>query len=216
MASQKEEKTSDTEVSFMAINESTKKLDLWIGNTGASTHIKNTLDGLYNLQKEETTVKIGNGLKLKSTTIGSLKGVVEQNDGTKINVVLNNVAYVPELTANLFSITKALQNGFKFSNEENIMILSKGLKTIKFDNLQKTGKGYCPGIKIPDEIANVAQTLTYSEAHQKFGHPGEVTRATATKLGWKLTTKTEECEACLIGKACQKNLNKIAEQTVGK
>ena len=80
------------------------------------------------------------------------------------------MAYVPDLTANLFSITKALENSFKLSNKENIMILSKGSKTIKFDNLQKTGKGYCPGIKIkiPDEIANVAQTLTYSEAHQKL------------------------------------------------
>ena len=221
MASQKEEEASDTEVSFMAINESTKNSDLWIGDTGASTHMKNTLDGLYNLQKEEITVKIGNGLRLKSTTIGSLKGIVEQNDGTKINVVLNDVAYVPELTANLFSITKALQNGFKLSNEENIMILSKGSKTIKFDNLQKTGKGYCPGIKIkiksPNEIANVAQTLTYSEAHQKLGHPGEeATRATAAKLGWKLTIKTEECEACPIGKARQKNLNKIAGRTAEK
>jgi hypothetical protein len=102
--------------------------------------MKNTLDGLYNLQKEETIVKIGNGLKLKSTTTGTLKGIVEQNDGTRINVILNDMAYVPELTANLFSITKALQNGFKLSNEENIMILSKGSKTIKFDNLQKTGK----------------------------------------------------------------------------
>ena len=72
-------------------------------------------------------------------------------------------------------------------------------------------------IKFPDEIANVAQTLTYSEAHQKFGHPGEeVTRATATKLGQKLTTKTEECEACPIGKAHQKKLNKIARWTAEK
>ena len=39
-------------------------------------------------------------------------------------------------------------------------------------------------VKIPHENANVAQSLTYLEAHQWFGHPGEeITRATATKLG---------------------------------
>ena len=98
----------------------------------------NTLDGLFNLQNEETTVKIGNGERLTSSIVGTLKATVEQVDRSKIEVTLKNVAYVPELTRNLFSITKALENGFKLSNKGNIMMLSKGTKMVKFDRLQRT------------------------------------------------------------------------------
>jgi hypothetical protein len=73
-------------VSFVAINELTKNSDLWIGNTGTSTHMKNTLDGLFDLCN---VVKIGNGMGLKSTTVGTLKATVEQADGTEIDVILN-------------------------------------------------------------------------------------------------------------------------------
>ena len=107
MASQKEEaETSETEVSFVAMNETEKISDLWMGNTGASTHMKNTMDGLFDLHNEETIVKIGNGTGLKSTLVGTLKATVEQTDGVKIDVTLKNVACFLELSANLFSITK--------------------------------------------------------------------------------------------------------------
>jgi hypothetical protein len=89
MATQKEETEAiETRVNFVAMNESTTKLDLWIGNIGASTHMKNTLDGLFDLLKEETSVKFGNGTGLKSTTVGTLKATVEQADGTNIDVTI--------------------------------------------------------------------------------------------------------------------------------
>ena len=69
----------------------------------------NTLDGLFNLQKEETIVKIGNGEKLMSSIVGTLKATVKQVEGSKLDVTLKNVVYVPELTRNLFSVTKALE-----------------------------------------------------------------------------------------------------------
>ena len=69
---------------------------MWIGDTGASTHMKNTLDGLYNLFKEETIVKIGNADRLTLSIVGTLKVTVEQVDRSKIEVTLKNVAYVPK------------------------------------------------------------------------------------------------------------------------
>jgi hypothetical protein len=63
--------------------------------------------------------------------------------------------------------------------------------------------------RISQESAHIAQTMTYSEAHQKLGHPGEeFTKATAIKIGYKMTKKIEECKSCLFGKAQQKKLNK--------
>ena len=82
VASQKEEEASNTEVSFMATNNLSNKKHLWIGNTGASTCMKNYLEGLYDLCKEDTIVKIGNGTGLKLTTVSTLKAIVQQEDGT--------------------------------------------------------------------------------------------------------------------------------------
>ena len=208
MASEKV--ASDNEVSFMVINESTeKKIDLWIGDTGASTHMKNTIDGLFDLRKEETIVRIGNGEGLKSTTVGTLRAIVEQADRTRLDVTLKNVAYVPELSTNLFSITKAMENGFEISSKGNIMSLSKGSKMVKFDRLQKTKNGFCPGIhmrvKVHYENANFASQIAYSEAHQKLGHPGEeTTRATAKKLGWNVTIKNKNVKHVLLEKPARK------------
>ena len=201
MASSEKKEQSDIKMSFMAPNILTKHKYLWIRDTGASTHMTHTLNSLFNLKKEKTTIKIGNGTGLNLTIVGTLKATVEQEDGTRLKVTLKNVAYVPELTSNLFSITKAMENGYKLSNKGNIMILSKGSKVLKFENLQKTKNGYCPGIKmiikIPYEKVNIAQAKDYLEAHQLLGHPGmETTITTAAKLGWKLAPNAEECEAC--------------------
>jgi hypothetical protein len=57
-------------------------------------------------------------------------------------------------------------------------------------------------VKVSHECANIASTIRYSEAYQKLEHPGEeTTKATAKKLERKLTSKTEDCEACLSAKA---------------
>ena len=110
-------------------------------------------------------------------TIRTLKATVHHLDGTTVDIKLNNVAYVPELSINLLSITKAMENSFQVSNKGNIMSLTKGSVTIKFDKLHKMKNRFCPGIlmktKTPHESAYIAQVITYTEAHQKLGHPEE-------------------------------------------
>jgi hypothetical protein len=48
-----------------------------------------------------------------------------------------NVAYVPELATNFFSITKVMENSFEVSSKKNIVRLSKGSVIIKFYKLKK-------------------------------------------------------------------------------
>jgi hypothetical protein len=167
------ESENENETSFIALEKATRNSNLWIGNTSASTHMKNTMEHLYNLREKDTIVQIGNGKSLKSTTIRTLKATVQQLDGTTVDIKLNNVAYVPELSINLLGITKAMENGFQVSNKGNIMSLTKGSVTIKFDKLQKTKKkGFCLGIlmevKIPQESTHIAQMMAYAEAHQNL------------------------------------------------
>ena len=220
-ATDENEDNKEVEYSFCVTSSTEKeenKVNYWVGDTGASQHMKYTLDGLTDLTKTETTISVGNGTKLKSTITGTFKGTVVQKDGTEKDITLHNVAYVPSLTYNLLSITKALENGFHISNEEKIMVLRKENFVIKFDRIKKTNAGYCPGIliklRVYYETANTAivnHNVDYHEAHQKLGHPGhDTTRATALKLGWTLTKEEKPCESCPIGKARQKNLNREA------
>jgi hypothetical protein len=49
------------------------------------------------------------------------------------------VKFFPELKMNLFTIGKALKNGFNLSNDGKIIIkLSKGNVTLMFDNVVRT------------------------------------------------------------------------------
>ncbi len=47
--------------------------------------------------------------------------------------------------------------------------------------------------------------------HRELGHPSEATkRATGKSVGIKVVGKFEPCEACILGKAMQRNTNKTA------
>ena len=84
----------------------------YIGDTGASCHITNSDEGMFNVKKVNDSVKIGSGKSLRCTKIGSKRMRMDFKDGTSQIVTLHRVKYVPELWVNLFSIGKAIENGF--------------------------------------------------------------------------------------------------------
>jgi hypothetical protein len=135
-------------------------------------------------------------------------------NGEKLIVTLENVKYVPELWINLFSIGKALKNGF---NGE-IIKLSKGNVTLTFDKVVRTKNGFVPGIKLLQVLDDVGtsvletkkrNTIDVNNLHKLLGHCGEVnTRLTGKAYGYEVTGKFDVCEACSAAKARQKNINK--------
>jgi hypothetical protein len=62
--------------------------------------------------------------------------------------VLQDVKYVPELWVNLFSINKALKNGFKIGNDGIVIHLTKGNTTLSFDRILNTKNGFVSGAKL--------------------------------------------------------------------
>jgi hypothetical protein len=81
-----------------------------------------------------------------------------END-EKLIVTLENVKFVPALWINLFSIEKALKNGFNLSNHGEIMELSKGNVTLTFDKVLRTKNGFVPGIKFLPVLGGVGTWL---------------------------------------------------------
>ena len=119
-ATDENEDNKEVEYSFCVTTNTEKKdnkVNYWVSNTGVSQLMKYTLDGLTDLTRTETIISVRDGTKLKSTIIGTFKRIVVQKNGTEQEITFPNVAYVPSLTYNLLSITKALENGFHISNK---------------------------------------------------------------------------------------------------
>jgi hypothetical protein len=76
--------------------------------------------------------------------VGKLRCGILQKNGEKLIIKLESVKFVPELWINLFSIGKALKNGFNLSNDGEIIKLSEGNVTLIFDKVVRTKNGFAP------------------------------------------------------------------------
>ena len=192
----------------------------WIGDTGASCHMRNDAKGMFDTKKISEGVTVGNNENVKATMIGKWRGVVTQRDGTKQKIVLQNVKYVPDLCTNLFSITQCLSNKWKISNEGTTIVLTKGEYVVKFDRKHNTQTGYVGGVTIKPTVESSSErksvtplkkdtTMSIVKAHAILGHANDSTvRSTAKHYGWKVTGTLPKCENCSVAKAQRKAMPK--------
>jgi hypothetical protein len=114
----------------------------WLADSGASCHLTNSDEGMFDVEVISSPVKIGNGKALTATKLGKMRRTIIQKNGDTVDVTLTDVKYVPELWVNLFSIGKGLQNGFNIGNKGLHLYLTKGKTTILFNKMMKTNKGF--------------------------------------------------------------------------
>ncbi len=113
----------------------------WLADSGASCHLTNSDDGMFDVQVISSPVKIGNGKALTATKIGKMRRKIIQKNGDTVDITLTEVKYVEDLWVNLFSIGKGLQNGFNIGNKGINIFITKGKTTITFDKIMRTNKG---------------------------------------------------------------------------
>jgi hypothetical protein len=92
--------------------------NIWIGDTSAMQHMTLCKDGMTNVKRatSEDKVTVGNGSIEKTTEIGDLPGVICNQNGKKLaKTILKDVAIVPSSKYNLFSLTKAIKDGWELS-----------------------------------------------------------------------------------------------------
>ena len=121
---------------------------IWLGDTAASAHMGNTDEGMTDVEEVHEEIMIGNGKKLLVTKIGTLHRTAFQEDGTTLDIQLKGYKYAPQLHVNLFSITKALDQGWMISNKGVIIILSKGRAKLQFDKIFTTNTGKVIGVEL--------------------------------------------------------------------
>ena len=110
-----------------------KENNIWIGDTGASCHMTNSLEGLSDLKKASFEVTMGDGKSMITTQVGKWTGVAIQKDGKAKPITLNKVAYVPKLCVNLFSITQVMKLGATLLSTALSICIQKGEVKIVFD-----------------------------------------------------------------------------------
>jgi hypothetical protein len=147
-----------------------------------------------------------------------LSVVFFQLDGSVLDITIKEVKYVPKLCANLFSINKAIKNGFNLSNKGTSICLTKGSASIIFDRVINTMSGSISGIiMIGNEfsVAYLAQSnlslfnaIDINKFHEMIGHCGtDRLKKTATIHSLKLKGELKVCEDCAVAKARQKHVN---------
>jgi hypothetical protein len=87
-------------------------------DSGASTYMGNSNEGMYDVKEITEQVTIRNGKSLRAIKIGKLRRTVKQANGDTLDIVLPEYKFFPELQVNLFSLTKACDNGWKISNKD--------------------------------------------------------------------------------------------------
>lgn len=189
----------------------------WVADSGASTHMCNSLDGMFDLQDANLSISVGDGRNMSTLKVGKFKGDVIDSEGKTKTVTLTNVSYVPELMVNLFSVTAAMEKDCAVSGSKDGIEIKKGQWSMKFQTKFGTQQGHVFGTTIipasGDATAFIAGARTskkYMEVHQLLGHPGrDKLLGTCERLNWKLTgEEPSTCEDCLIGKARRMNMNK--------
>ncbi len=96
----------------------------WLCDSAATSHMKNSIEGMTNLEPCVKKIIVGDGKEIYSTHIGTFSALAVQKDGNTSIVILKDTYLAPDLWVNLFSLTKALTKGSKLSNQVNLSKLS--------------------------------------------------------------------------------------------
>lgn len=99
----------------------------WLVDSGATNHISNKLDGMYDVCETDDKVVLGDNNVIQVSKIGTLE--VISNTGIKIKML--KVAFVPSFHRNIVAVTK-LMNG----NDQ--LITSGGTMEPRRDNMRLT------------------------------------------------------------------------------
>ena len=198
--------------------------DTWLADSGASCHMGNSDDGMYDVTIIDEPITMGNGKSLRATKVGKLRRTVKQVNGHTVDIVLDGYKCVPGLSMNLFAVVKALDAGWDIGNEGINIFLVKGGTRITFDRIYNTATGSLCGVEIlPRTVSaskhDIAVPATdphkhwdINQLHKVYNHASEeILRKTAKYYGWTVSGKFEACADCQMSNIKQKPVPKLTE-----
>ena len=79
---------------------------------------------MINLIEVKTVFNTGNNKTMMGLLRGYWKGY-QKRDGKFYQVTCTNTAYIPDLSVNIFSVTRALTKGFNVKSDKESLVLKK-------------------------------------------------------------------------------------------
>jgi hypothetical protein len=136
---------------------------VWIGDSGASCHMTNSEEGMFNFRSIKQGIKMADGTILEATKCGDI--VMTNKDpasGKEVCFELKGVKYVPGLCKKLFSIKTALKRGASLGSIGESMIVKKGNVELTFREI--------PGSKLLSTVfkPKMEQCLSSQEVEKEI------------------------------------------------
>ena len=201
----------------MAVNlESATKLaeeeDLWIGDSGASSHMMGSEEHVFNKKLISGSMRKANGAHMKMLCEGDINVDAITKNGDITSGTLR-VKVIPEMKQILFSFTQALLGGWSMQGGQTkqgeliIALTHEDHKPIIFDRVMKAGNSVLLAAKmeiknpeeVNSEILNGKQSKEYF--HRVTGHAGHhMMDVTAKYYKVNLTGKVNNCLSCSLEK----------------
>lgn len=172
--------SEDAKVAFMSRID---RDESWIVDSGASCHITNNSEILKDLKPSSISFNTANGGQMLTHTIGQ----VETDSCT-----LNDVAYVPDLSCNLFSVGKVTdKNGSVLFTKDKVIISKEGKEIL-------TGSKASNGTYVLDLKTEESREalLASSDWHRKLGHLGKSNLKKLSKMSEGMNFSDENCDNC--------------------
>ena len=186
--------------------------DLWIGDSGASSHMMGSEEHVFNKKLITGSVRTANGVHMKMLCEGDINVDVITKNGDVTGGTLR-VKVIPTMKQKLFSFTQAMMGGWTMQGGQTkqeelfIALTHEDHKPIIFGRVLKAGNSFLLAakmvIKNPEEvnavIVNGKQSKEYF--HRVTGHAGHhLMDATAKYYKVDLTCKVNNCLSCSLEK----------------
>ena len=193
--------------------------NIWIADSAATVHMTPHGEGMINLRDNKGSgIRVGSGEVIVAKKKGDIPCTLHNKHGIEVgDAKLTNVALIKTTPFNLFSITKAMKDGWTLSgNQDTGLVLTKQSFKLEFDIPIATKEGCVFAMHAKRTAVNIAAaavTMNIEKAHRLLGHQSEAaTKKTANHLTWNITRGTmKPCLPCTIGKAKQKNTIKESD-----
>jgi hypothetical protein len=157
-------KNTNEEVHHVQANYSTDTTEEFLGDTGATTHIVNKINGMTKISRDNLgQMKVGNGELTSVVAKGTL--TMKTKEGHEVR--LNNTHVVPNITKNIISITQLLHEGWKLGGTKKEMFLNKGQKSIMFTAKEKNP--YYSQLKRTEDDMNEVNTVNTCPVTKSLG-----------------------------------------------
>jgi lipopolysaccharide biosynthesis regulator YciM len=172
----------------------------FVADSGATCHMRGSLEGVHNLKAYFTDIMVGNNDTISSVSKSHYKVLVMLKDGTSLAIVLQDVLHIQKRMVNLFTLTKSIETkGDTLSSRGQMISMTLGNTKIFLYIVFSQRLLVLEIHPTSNHIASTAQTLDMNVVHEMFGHlNSQALPATAAKCGFKTKNDLYVCSNCAI------------------